>query len=94
MDDLFAVSTYSWMSWCPYIIKWLYYLADAIGAGCFVAHEVATMWEFSKHEFVGGLQSLGIDSPEKFHDRITIYGIQQKHMVLSACADKRIMGFD
>ena len=35
------------------------YLADAIGAGCFVAHEAATMWEFSKLKFVGGLQSLG-----------------------------------
>lgn len=32
--------------------------------------KAATMCEFSKQEFVGGLQSLGIDSLEKFRDRI------------------------
>ncbi|KAK9070606.1 hypothetical protein SSX86_011008 [Deinandra increscens subsp. villosa] len=32
--------------------------------------KAATMCEFSKQEFVGGLQSLGIDSLEKFHERI------------------------
>ncbi|KAJ9562684.1 hypothetical protein OSB04_007844 [Centaurea solstitialis] len=32
--------------------------------------KAATMCEFSKQEFVGGLQSLGIDSLEKFRERI------------------------
>ncbi|CAL5425777.1 unnamed protein product [Camellia sinensis] len=30
----------------------------------------ATMCEFSKQEFIGGLQALGIDSLEKFCDRM------------------------
>ncbi|KAL3637612.1 hypothetical protein CASFOL_018780 [Castilleja foliolosa] len=33
--------------------------------------KAATMCEFSKQEFIGGLQSLGIDSLEKFRDRIS-----------------------
>ncbi|KAM7526909.1 hypothetical protein LguiA_016811 [Lonicera macranthoides] len=32
--------------------------------------KAATMCEFSKQEFIGGLQSLGIDSLEKFRERI------------------------
>ncbi|XP_073146578.1 uncharacterized protein [Henckelia pumila] len=32
--------------------------------------KAATMCEFSKQEFIGGLQSLGIDSLEKFRDRL------------------------
>ncbi|XP_076936237.1 uncharacterized protein LOC143603287 [Bidens hawaiensis] len=32
--------------------------------------KAATMCEFSKQEFVGGLQSLGVDSLEKFRERI------------------------
>ncbi|GER48114.1 defective in cullin neddylation protein [Striga asiatica] len=33
--------------------------------------KAATMCEFSKQEFIGGLQSLGIDSLEKFRERIS-----------------------
>ncbi|XP_057473894.1 uncharacterized protein LOC130762239 isoform X3 [Actinidia eriantha] len=32
--------------------------------------KAATMCEFSKQEFIGGLQALGIDSLEKFHDKM------------------------
>ncbi|XP_010257311.1 PREDICTED: DCN1-like protein 2 isoform X1 [Nelumbo nucifera] len=32
--------------------------------------KAATMCEFSKQEFIGGLQSLGVDSLEKFRERI------------------------
>ncbi|KAI8013483.1 DCN1-like protein 1 [Camellia lanceoleosa] len=32
--------------------------------------KAATMCEFSKQEFIGGLQALGIDSLEKFRDRM------------------------
>lgn len=32
--------------------------------------KAATMCEFSKQEFIGGLRALGIDSLEKFHERI------------------------
>nr|XP_043627976.1 DCN1-like protein 1 [Erigeron canadensis] len=34
--------------------------------------KAATMCEFSKQEFVGGLQSLGIDSLEKFRERLPV----------------------
>ncbi|KAL6542988.1 hypothetical protein OROHE_010508 [Orobanche hederae] len=33
--------------------------------------KAATMCEFTKQEFIGGLQSLGIDSREKFRERIS-----------------------
>ncbi|KAK6154551.1 hypothetical protein DH2020_008799 [Rehmannia glutinosa] len=33
--------------------------------------KAATMCEFSKQEFIGGLQSLGVDSLEKFRERIS-----------------------
>ncbi|CAL5372437.1 unnamed protein product [Camellia sinensis] len=46
--------------------------------------KAATMCEFSKQEFIGGLQALGIDSLEKFCDRI-----QFMHSELK---DERIKG--
>ncbi|CAL5389752.1 unnamed protein product [Camellia sinensis] len=46
--------------------------------------KAATMCEFSKQEFIGGLQALGIDSLEKFCDRI-----QFMHSELK---DERIRG--
>ncbi|CAA0836567.1 Unknown protein [Striga hermonthica] len=52
-------------------------VASAVTLTCFQSLVVswhmkaATMCEFSKQEFIGGLQSLGIDSLEKFRERIS-----------------------
>ncbi|EYU33798.1 hypothetical protein ABFS82_08G159800 [Erythranthe guttata] len=40
--------------------------------------KAATMCEFSKPEFIGGLQSLGIDSLEKFRERIPFMRAEMK----------------